>query len=198
MTKLPIYLLYLLYMKSLQLEKPHAIVVVGIQGSGKSFFAEKFADTFTAPFLDDKQFIEHAKTEGDAKMIATTMLLELLKTGKSIVIEIDGSKDNRIELAKLLKDSGYQMLLVWVQTDSNTAMARARKMNGTKQDEYREGLKQFSAPQDNEQPLVISGKHTFASQTKAVLKKLSATNRPPIFQGRNTIPAQQRTNIVVS
>ena len=186
-------------MKSLQLEKPHAIVVVGIQGSGKSFFAEKFADTFTAPYIDDKQFIDHAKTEGDAKMIATTMLLELLKTGKSIIVETDGSKENRYELSKLLKDSGYEMLLVWVQTDSNTAMARARKMNGTKASEYKEGLKQFSAPQNNEQPLVISGKHTFASQTKTVLKKLAANNRPPIFHGdRGTIPAQQRSNIVVS
>jgi len=186
-------------MKSLQLEKPHAIVVVGIQGSGKSFFAEKFADTFTAPYIDDRQFVDHAKTEGDAKMIATTMLLELLKTGKSIVIEIDGSKENRMELAKLLKDSGYEMLLVWVQTDSNTAMGRTRKMTGMKAHEYKETLKQFSPPQDSEQPLVISGKHTFASQAKAVLKKLSATNRPPIFQGdRSTSPAQQRSNIVVN
>ena len=186
-------------MKSLQLEKPHAIVVVGIQGSGKSFFAEKFADTFSAPFLDDKQFIEHAKSEGAAKMIATTMLMELLKTSRSLVIEIDGSKENRSELAKLLKDSGYEMLLIWVQTDANTALARSRKMYGIKPDEYKQGLKQFSAPQDNEQPLVISGRHTFASQAKTVLKKLSTTNRPPIFQGdRTSIPAQHRSNIVVS
>ena len=127
------------------------------------------------------------------------MLMELLKTGKSIVIEFDGLKENRSELSKLLKDSGYEMLLVWVQTDSNTAMARTRKMNGISAAQYKEGLKQFSAPQDNEQPLVISGRHTFASQAKTVLKKLSATNRPPIFQGdRTTIPAHHRSNIIVT
>ena len=55
------------------------------------------------------------------------------------------------------------MLLVWVQTDSNTAMARARKMYGIKAEDYKQNLKLFSAPHDSEQPLVISGKHTFAS-----------------------------------
>ena len=91
------------------------------------------------------------------------------------------------------------MLLIWVQTDSNTALARSRKMYGVSPADYKDALKHFSAPQDNEQPLVISGRHTFASQAKAVLKKLSTTNRPPIFQGdRTAIPAQHRSNIVVS
>lgn len=186
-------------MKSLQLEKPHAIVVVGIQGSGKSFFAEKFADTFAAPYIDDRQFIEHAKSEGDARMIATTMLLELLKTKKTIIVETDGSKDNRTELAKLFKDAGYEMMLVWVQTDATTAMTRTRKAIGVKPQEYKDALKQFSAPQENEQPIVISGKHTFASQAKAILKKLSTSNRPPILHtDRPTTPAHHRSNIVVS
>jgi len=43
-------------MKSLQLDKPHAIVVIGIQGSGKTFFAEKFATTFKAPYIEQAFF----------------------------------------------------------------------------------------------------------------------------------------------
>lgn len=185
-------------MKSLQLEKPHAIVVVGIQGSGKSFFAEKFSETFSAPYLDDKQFIDLAKNKSAAKKISDALLGELLKTHKTIVIEADGSKASRIELASTLKKAGYEMLLVWVQVDSVTAMGRARKVSGITQHDYKEGLKQFVAPQEADQALVVSGKHTFASQAKTVLKKLSGTNRPPILHGdRGSIPAQHRSNIVV-
>ena len=185
-------------MKSLQLEKPHAIVVVGIQGSGKSFFAEKFAETFSAPYIDDSKFIELTKNSATSKQIARMLLGELIKTRKSIIIETHYTKADRIELTKKLQDADYETFLVWVQTDTNTAMGRARKSRSISTEEYKENIKSFSAPGANEQALVISGKHTFASQAKAILKRLSASNRPPIVQnGRSSTPAQQRGNIVV-
>ena len=39
-------------MKSLHLSRPHAIMMVGIPGSGKSFFASQYADTFGTPYID--------------------------------------------------------------------------------------------------------------------------------------------------
>jgi gluconate kinase len=185
-------------MKSLQLEKPHAIVVIGIQGSGKSFFAEKFAETFSAPYIDDRQFVKFTHNSAVSKKIANTMLSEILKTSKSLVYESNISKTERIELARKLKRAGYTMLLVWVQTDTNTAMNRARKTQNITAAEYKENLKKFSAPAEIEQALVISGKHTFASQAKTVLKKITNTNRPPVLHSeRNTVSAPHRSNIVV-
>lgn len=185
-------------MKSLQLEKPHAIIVIGIQGSGKSFFAEKFAETFSAPFLDDRQFLKLAKDKNSAKEIARTILQEFLKTKKTVVLETDGTRASRTDLLKLCKDAGYNTLLVWVQIDSATAMSRARKSAGVSQQQYKDDLKKFTAPHETEQALVISGKHTFASQAKVILKKLSTGNRPAVTQNdRIVAPAHNRGNIVV-
>ena len=54
-------------MKSLQLDKPHAIVMVGIPGSGKSFFADKFSAMFNAPYVEQMVLDHLAKDTKSAK-----------------------------------------------------------------------------------------------------------------------------------
>ncbi len=170
-------------MKSLQLDKPHAVVAIGIQGSGKTFFAKKFADTFNAPFMEEAFFVENAKDETAALNILSVTLTELLKTGRSIVIEQShSSRAERTELTKVLRSAGYVPLFVWVQVDLDTAMSRAYRATRLSQEEYKIAMRKFTPPHSTERPLVISGKHTFATQAKAVLKKLSAPRaaQPPV------------------
>jgi predicted kinase len=162
-------------MKSLQLEKPHAIIVIGLQGSGKSFFASKFADTFNAPFFDQSFFAKSARDTAAASELMDNALKQVVKTGRSVVIELSlATRTERSELSSQLRASGYVPLYVWAQVDADTAMARASKTSGVGQDEYRDRMKRFSPPHPTEKALVISGKHTFATQAKAVLKKLSS------------------------
>lgn len=169
------------YMKSLSLSKPHLIVVVGIPGSGKSFFADKFAATFHAPLVSYEKIAVYLGQEApEAEPIARDQLDELLKTKQTIIV--DGIADNRTvrsELARAAKTAGYEMLLVWVQTDPATARTRSsRKSTETysrilKGEEYDHAARRFVAPTAVEKPVVISGKHTYATQAKVVLKKLS-------------------------
>jgi predicted kinase len=170
-------------MKSLQLDRPHAIIVIGIQGSGKTFFAEKFAGTFNAPFVEQAKFEQAASDENVAKELMSSVLAEMLKTGRSIVIELTlASKAERAELSKVLKQASYAPLYVWVQVDTETAMVRSYKSSGISEDEYQNRMRRFSAPHQSERALVISGKHTFATQAKAVLRKLSVprpSQEPP-------------------
>lgn len=162
-------------MKSLQLEKPHAIVVIGLEGSGKSFFAAKFADTFNAPFIEQSFFARTAIDEKAADELMNNTMEQMLKTGRSVVVELAlATRSQRNDMSRLLRSSGYVPMYVWVQVDTDTAMTRAYKATGTRQDEYMERMKRFSAPHQTEKALVISGKHTFATQAKAVLKKLSS------------------------
>lgn len=162
-------------MKSLQLEKPHAIVMVGIQGSGKTFFASKFADTFNAPYIEQNSLAAHAVDASAIDALVDMMLDEVLKTRHSVVIEVDtATKAQRLRLMKRLREAGYVPLFVWVQVDVETAKQRSLKTNGISSDEYDTGLKRFSPPANNERALVISGKHTYATQARIVLKKLSA------------------------
>lgn len=176
-------------MKSLQLDKPHAIITIGIQGSGKTFFAEKFADTFNAPFIEQAFFTKHGRDEAAATSLMTRALIETIKTGRSIVIELaQATRNERLELAAIMRKAGYVPLFVWVQVDTETAMARTHRSLGTTQAEYRENLKRFAPAHPSEHALVISGKHTFATQAKAVLKKLSAPRQiqPPVERKQPT------------
>lgn len=169
-------------MKSLSLHKPHLLVVVGIPGSGKTFFASQFAETFNAPFIcyDQIQSIgEQPLSAADTASLAGMLFRELVKTKQTILIEGPGaSRVERASLAKEARTHGYEPLFVWVQTEPTTANTRA--VQGVRggnnilmsQDDFDSGLRHFTALSAVEKPVVISGKHTYASQAKIVLKRL--------------------------
>ncbi|HEY1085360.1 MAG TPA: ATP-binding protein [Candidatus Saccharimonadales bacterium] len=161
-------------MKSLSLSKPHALIMVGIPGSGKTFFAKKFSETFSAPFVEASVISQHTSDNENASKLTKHFIDEILKTKQSIVIETTGgTRAERAEFAKHLQEQGYTPLLIWVQTDQDTARARLVR---DKQDpaEVDASIRKFSPPHAQEKPLVISGKHTYATQAKVVLKRLSA------------------------
>lgn len=166
-------------MKSLQLTKPHLIVVVGIPGSGKSFFASQFSKTFNAPFLN---FTELQSTFGEeqASKAWDYTLDQLCLTKQTIILEGPGNtKNERRALSAYARTKGYQTLFIWVQTEPVTAQNRATKGTpGVQQtsllspDEFVNYASRFEQLDQSEQYMVISGKHTYASQAKNVLKKL--------------------------
>lgn len=182
-------------MKSLSLGQPHAIVMVGIPGSGKSFFAEKFAETFGAPYVEAALYRHLAKDEESAEKLIEHAINQLITSKQSIVLEIDTDARNvRTELAKKLKNLGYQHLFVWVQTDKNTAANRCKKSFGMDSYEHDEKVRRFSPPHESEKALVISGKHTYATQARMVLKRLSA---PRTEAASRKIVPERPNNVVV-
>ncbi|HWT39816.1 MAG TPA: hypothetical protein VN081_00890, partial [Dongiaceae bacterium] len=88
------------------------------------------------------------------------------------------TKKGRAELEKFLHKAGYQSLFVWVQTEPNEARRRALKPypkgSGLSDSEFREAAAQLEMPQKPEKVVVISGKHTYTTQIKVVLKQLAA------------------------
>lgn len=160
-------------MKSLSLSQPHLIALVGIPGSGKTFFAEKFAETFHAPYVSHEKIAVFAKDA--AKPITFIQLEELLKTNQSVVVDgLTDTRTERADLAKIARANGYETLFVWVQTDPQTAKIRTMKARTLGPEEYNKAVRRFTAPNEAEKPVVVSGKHTYATQAKVVLKKLSA------------------------
>jgi predicted kinase len=192
-------------MKSLSPSQPHAIIMVGIPGCGKSLFAERFADTFGAPYLADVK-IAHAANGINPEHVAHIALYqldELLKTGQSLVV--DSASDThaeRLELGRKARKAGYEALFVWVQVDRPTAELRSVKSKDAAitAEEFDRRLKRFTPPNAIEKPLVISGKHTYATQAKVVLKRLSAPrtdNQQIKAPPRASRPQARRNNIVV-
>jgi len=159
--------------------------MVGIPGSGKSFFAEHFAETFKAPIVSFDRLRQELfksptfnKSEDDIiGRIANYMLDEVLKTGRTVVYEGQTSlRTDRASIAKKTRDAGYEPMFVWVQTELTEAKKRAIKPNSSRPtlnaDQFDIRLKRFSAPHQTEKTIVISGKHPYTSQLKIVLKYL--------------------------
>ena len=163
-------------MKPLRLTQPYAIILVGLPGSGKTFFGEKFAETFNAPFINAGLIAAHAANPEAAQAITDHFLTEITRTKSTFIIEGDASsRVRRTELIRELKRAGYHTLLLWVQVDEPTAEARSRRQAPPEEYVYRRRI--FSPPHPTEQPLVISGKHTYASQAKVVLNYLARQGR---------------------
>lgn len=180
-------------MKSLSLSRPLIIMVIGIPGSGKSFFARQFASTFSAPLVS-MDFIRHTlvpesnyTSEEDEVVgeLAEAQLSELVKTERSVIV--DGGVNTiagRQSVVNLARKHGYGTLLIWVQTDQPTAEYRStRRSKRRKGDElnssmhpdaFSDNVRIFEQPTRREDFVVISGKHTFATQVRVVLKKIVA------------------------
>lgn len=178
-------------MKSLSLSQPHLIIVVGIPGSGKTFFAEKFAETFRAPYISREKITDIIDGPRDSiDTLVYYQLHELLKTRQSILLEAaTDTHAERAEFTRKARSCGYETLFVWVQTDPATAKSRYQKEHKpgrvASSHEYDQLASRFSPPVAIEKHVVISGKHTYATQAKGILKKLSeprakiATHTPP-------------------
>lgn len=165
-------------MKPLTPTTPHVIIMVGIPGAGKTHFAEHFAKTFGAPYVNHHAVGELAGSDDATHArISSHFLDELLKTHRTIVFEgPTHTKAIRQALMKKIIKAGYKPLLVWVQTESVEAKRRSTKKGGTHtSSSYDQAIGLFQPPQASEQPVVISGKHTYASQVKMVLKHLAGT-----------------------
>ena len=189
-------------MKPLTPTIPHVIMMVGIPGSGKTTFAEHFAKTFHAPYINPSRIAEDIRLDVvTAEKVTMLLCEELLKTDRTIVYE--GStftKAQRFELTKRFTKAGYKTISVWVQTEPFEAKRRAtRKLNplALTSAEYEEAVRRFEHPTTIEKPVVISGKHTYTTQLKTVLKHLARhapeTQVPPaprqttVRPGRNII-----------
>jgi len=151
--------------------KPFAILVFGVPMSGKTQFASKFSRQFKAPFLnfDAIPDISHETFLAVVSQIADSQ--------QNIVIEggID-TFEQREKLREILRNAGYRPVLLWIQTDVNIVKRRLKtSMKSVEKAKtfFEKRLQELEAPEDTENPIVVSGKHTFEGQLKSVLLCLS-------------------------
>ncbi len=177
-------------MKTLSPSHPLVLIMVGKPGSGKSFFARQFSNTFRAPIVSYDQlryelFTEPTFSSSEQSIIdrvSNYQIQELFKTKCTFII--DGGNDTKVsrtKLSTLAQQNGYKTLCLWIQTDDATCFARASKRSTRRLDDvYNISLtsEQFKAQASRltvpttENHVVVSGKHTYSAQVRAVLKRL--------------------------
>ena len=154
--------------------KPRALLVFGAPCSGKSTFAEKFANKFGLAFYDYQKIADEGGFSRDTML---EIIKLILRTKQTILIEggLDSEKD-RSEMRNLLRSNGYEPALIWVQTDVSTIRSRlkSRFRSVSKAKKYfDENVANIEAPTDFEKPIILSGKHTFETQTKHAIAGLA-------------------------
>lgn len=166
--------------------------MIGIPGSGKTTFAQRFSNTFSAPFLN----VPNLRAGDSTLQVAEELLIEFCKTKQTLLYEgLSGSRAERTAVAKLVRSYGYEPLYVWVQTDPNKAKQRMTKSTSRTPaqmtaDEFDDSVAKFTAPNHSEKGIVLSGMHTYATQAKSVLKRLSSATspRPASVTSRPNLP----------
>lgn len=157
--------------------KSRALLVFGAPCSGKTTFAEKFANKFGLAFFN----IDEIAVEGTFSRPNVLLLLEQIAKTKATVLIEGGiaTEKKRDEVRDVFKAAGYEVSLIWIQTDVNTLRARMKKRYKTiaeAKNAFDDAAAKLEAPSEAEKPIILSGKHTFETQTKHVLAGLADVN----------------------
>lgn len=154
--------------------KPRVLFVFGAPCSGKTTFSEKFAKKFGLAYYN----LDDLENEVGLTREKVLMILGLVaRTGQTFLIEGGiNTEKQREEIREALTQDGYIPALIWIQTDVATLRARLKsrfKSVAKAKQVYDEAVKEIEAPSDAEKPIILSGKHTFETQARHVIKGLA-------------------------
>ena len=144
--------------------------MVGLPGSGKTFFAAQFAKAFGSPFIDINELSGYCQDDAAAAVVGKTFLQEIAKTKQPFIYEGDSNtRARRSEFVRWARSEGYRPVIIWVQTDVTTARSRSVKNQRLSREAFDYYVRRFSEPNAGELYFVISGKHPYSSQSHAAL-----------------------------
>lgn len=173
--------------------KPFVLSMYGFPGSGKTAFARQISEELGIIHLQEDKI--RVDLFGDntspgamkgARKVLNYMAHDYLKAGISIVY--DGGvvrASERRKVREVALQTKTTSILVWLQADPETTFERTQNRDRRKADDkysfeydeetYRDILAHMQNP-EQEEYIVVSGKHTFHSQRSAVIKKLFDKN----------------------
>jgi predicted kinase len=167
--------------------KPFIILLYGFPGAGKTAFARQLAEELDVAHLQqDRLNLELYGQNDEAldKQSRTAMIFmtrEFLRAGVPVIYDTDVHRmAERRQLRDIARQAKAVPMLIWIQIDPDTAFMRAGKRDRRRADDHfaREydqaqfdGAMHKMQNPENEDYVVISGKHTFQTQRSAVFKK---------------------------
>ncbi len=177
--------------------KPLLILLYGYPGSGKTYFARQLTQHLQAAHvhgdrirgeLFDKPRYDKEENEVIAQLM-DYMTGEFLNAGLSVVYDTNAMRAGQRRLLRdMARKVHAQPLLIWFQIDTESSFARTQNRDRRRSDD------KFAAPYDraffdriagamqnpqSEDYIVISGKHTFATQLSAIMKRLRELGNVP-------------------
>jgi len=177
-------------MSQISLKKPLLIAFYGFPGAGKSRVAKNLEEIVSAALISDDRirselFSEPKYTEHETSIVryvADYMSEEFLKAGISVIYDAALPRQRqRQKLVSIADRNNAQLLLIWLQIDPESAFLRTQTRDHRKaenrhaaiqtRESFNNELAVMQNPQDIDY-LVVSGKHSFATQKSAILNRL--------------------------
>jgi predicted kinase len=177
-------------MTKVDLSKPVLLCLYGFPGSGKSYMARNLVNSLhmvniSADRIRNELFERpRYDTQEDAVIshLMNYMTEEFLNAEVSVVYDTNALRvAQRRKLHELAQRHKAEYLLVWLQIDVDSAFARTQDRDRrTNDDKYAEPQSRLSFDKkltgmqnpQNENYLVVSGKHSFPTQKSSILNKL--------------------------
>lgn len=180
--------------------KPLLILLYGYSGSGKTYFARQLTQHLqVAHIYGDKirgELFErprYDKEENDViEQLMDYMTGEFLSAGLSVVYDVNAMRVGQRRLMReMARKFHAEPVLVWLQIDPESAYARLNGRDRRRSDD------KYAQPTDratferiagamqnpqNEEYVVVSGKHTFDTQLSAFIKRLRELGLVPSVQ----------------
>lgn len=178
-------------MIKITLSKPVLICFYGYPGSGKSYAARNLEDVLEVARVSADR-IRHelfrqprydAQENAIVAHLMNYMSEEFLRAGVSVAYDTNALRGSqRRQLRELARKHQANYLLIWLQTDPETAFERTQRRDKRTQDDkfseqqtkasFDQQMSLMQNPGPDEDFLVISGKHTFITQKNAILNRL--------------------------
>lgn len=178
-------------MSKIPLKKPVLIILFGYPGSGKTYFAKDLSNHIQAVHISaDKlrnELFENPRFDKDENTVVTHLMQymaeEFLLAGVSVIY--DGNSDKfakRQSLREIAKKNRAESCLIWFQIDKDSAFSRMKNRDKRKREdkysrifskeEFGAYISNIQNPKQDEQYLVLSGKHSPTMQRSALVRRL--------------------------
>ena len=195
-------------MSKVQPTKPLLILLYGFPGSGKTYFSRQLTDHLQAAHVHSDrirgELFEKPRYDKEENEIITQLMDymtgEFLNAGMSVIYDINAMRMGQRRLLRdMARNAKAEPVLVWLQIDPESAFARLGQRDRRRSDD------KFAPPMnratfdriagymqnpDNEDFIVVSGKHAFNTQLSAIMKRIREL-------GLVTTPAVNQVNTKV-
>jgi predicted kinase len=195
--------------------KPLLIMLYGFPGAGKSYFARNLCEHFRAAHVQGDrirgELFQTPKFDKSENMVVTQLMdymtHEFLNAGISVVYDANTMRAaQRHQLRDMARKSHAQPLLIWLQIDTESAYARVQARDRRRADDkyampldrstFDDIASHMQNPQNVEDYIVISGKHTFKTQVSAVAKRLRELNLVRVEESQKTTVKPGLVNLI--
>ncbi|HMT18778.1 MAG TPA: ATP-binding protein [Candidatus Saccharibacteria bacterium] len=198
-----------------QTTKPLLVLLYGFPGAGKTHFARNLSENLACAHVHgDKiryELFEEPQYDRQENGIVTQLMQymseEFLSAGINVIYDTNAMRrSTRAQLREMARKKGAKTIVVWFQMDPETAFDRTQKRDRRKADDkyamaftndmFKRYIAHMQHPENTEDYVVVSGRHTYPSQQTSFFKKLMELGFIQTLQAQEKLAKPGLVNLV--